>query len=231
MSEPTSGAQAADPTRRGAGREDGMAAPEDTGAGTRSGAAGDTAAGTHTGSGTGPRTDTDTGTRSPAATGTGAGAGSDRATGAPGGIPDGAPGGMPGAGAAGGDAGAPGPTTPGVGTGPGTATGSGSGGPSARDGGVTTERGEGQERLVPRDRADAYASRWDAVKGTFVDEPRRAVAEADALVGELLDDMERLFREQRRSLEQGLDADETSTEDLRLALRRYRSFFDRLLSL
>jgi hypothetical protein len=89
---------------------------------------------------------------------------------------------------------------------------------------------DGRERLVPRDRADAYGSRWDAVKGTFVDEPRQAVAEADQLVGELLDELQALFRKQRQSLEHGLDADETSTEDLRLALRRYRSFFDRLLS-
>lgn len=89
---------------------------------------------------------------------------------------------------------------------------------------------ESRERLLPEDHAASYGSRWDAVKGTFVDEPREAVAQADALVGELLDELETLFREQRRSIEQGLDADETSTEDLRTALRRYRSFFERLLA-
>ena len=89
---------------------------------------------------------------------------------------------------------------------------------------------ERRERLIPEDRAASYGSRWDAVKGTFVDEPREAVAQADALVGELLDELETLFREQRRSIERGLDADETSTEDLRMALRRYRSFFERLLA-
>ena len=86
------------------------------------------------------------------------------------------------------------------------------------------------ERLVPQDRAEAYSSRWDQVKSGFVDEPRQAVGEADALVGELLDEMQALFAEQRRRLEHGLDADTTSTEDLRLALRRYRSFFDRLVA-
>ncbi len=50
------------------------------------------------------------------------------------------------------------------------------------------------------------------------------------LVGELLDEIQRLFADQRRDLEQGFDHDRASTEDLRLALRRYRSFFDRLLS-
>jgi hypothetical protein len=86
------------------------------------------------------------------------------------------------------------------------------------------------ERLVSAERADSYGSRWDEVKGGFVDEPRQAVAEADALVGELLDELGQLFDRQRRSIEHGLDTDSTSTEDLRMALRRYRSFFDRLLS-
>ncbi len=89
----------------------------------------------------------------------------------------------------------------------------------------------GREQLVSAERAESYGSRWNGVKGTFVDEPRQAVAQADELVGELLGELEGLFREQRRSIEAGLDADETSTEDLRQALRRYRSFFDRLLSL
>lgn len=90
--------------------------------------------------------------------------------------------------------------------------------------------GDTPERLVPRERADDYTSRWDRVKSGFVDEPRQAVGEADALVGELLDEMQALFAEQRRRLEHGLDSDSTSTEDLRLALRRYRSFFDRLVA-
>jgi len=102
---------------------------------------------------------------------------------------------------------------------------------------TTTAAGTGSagsdklERLVPSNRVDEYTSRWDAVKGEFVDEPRQAVAKADKLVGELLDELDQLFRKQRSDLEHGLDRDETSTEDLRLALRRYRSFFDRLLAL
>ncbi len=88
----------------------------------------------------------------------------------------------------------------------------------------------GRERLLSSDRARDYTARWDALKGDFVDEPRRAVAQADGLVGELLDEIQRVFADQRRDLEQGLDHDQASTEDLRLALRRYRSFFDRLLS-
>jgi hypothetical protein len=84
--------------------------------------------------------------------------------------------------------------------------------------------------LVPQQRSAAYSARWDQVKGGFVDEPRQAVAAADQLVSELLEELQELFRKQRHDIEQGLDADETSTEDLRVALRRYRNFFDRLLS-
>ena len=87
-----------------------------------------------------------------------------------------------------------------------------------------------RDRLVPQERTDEYTARWDALKGGFVDEPRQAVAEADQLVRELLDELQEVFRTQRQGLEQGLDADQTSTEDLRVALRRYRSLFDRLLS-
>jgi len=105
------------------------------------------------------------------------------------------------------------------------ATGSGTSTVSAD----TASAGE-RESLVPPDRAAEFAARWNDVKGMFVDEPRQAVQQADALVGELLDDLERLFREQRQDIEQGLENDDTSTEDLRMALRRYRSFFDRLLS-
>ena len=114
-----------------------------------------------------------------------------------------------------------------------TAAGVGAGSAAAHHNGSADASGDDDDRaaLVTRDRADSYSQRWDSVKGEFVDEPRRAVADADALVGELLDELQELFKQQRTQIEQGLDADETSTEDLRLALRRYRSFFDRLLSI
>ena len=64
-----------------------------------------------------------------------------------------------------------------------------------------------------------------------MDEPRKAVNDADALVGELLDELQKIFTEQRKSVVHGLDTDQTSTEDLRVAFRRYRSFFDRLLAI
>jgi hypothetical protein len=84
--------------------------------------------------------------------------------------------------------------------------------------------------LIPPERAEGYNSRWNELKSEFVDEPRRAVRGANELVGEVLDELEELFRSQRADLEHGLDSEQTTTEDLRQALGRYRSFFDRLLS-
>ena len=90
--------------------------------------------------------------------------------------------------------------------------------------------GRARATLIAPERAGAYNSRWNELKGEFVDEPRGAVRGANELVGQVLDELEELFRQQRSALEQGLDSEQTSTEDLRLALGRYRSFFDRLLS-
>ena len=87
------------------------------------------------------------------------------------------------------------------------------------------------DALIAHDRCADYRSRWGVVQGDFIDEHRKAVTDADALVGEILDDLSETFRGQRRSLEQQWADDKSTTEDLRLALRRYRTFFDRLLSL
>jgi hypothetical protein len=78
--------------------------------------------------------------------------------------------------------------------------------------------------------AAAYRTRWSAVQTSFVDEPRKAVAEADSLVAEVMKRLAEGFATERRTLEAQWDRqDRISTEDLRLALRRYRAFFERLL--
>jgi hypothetical protein len=80
--------------------------------------------------------------------------------------------------------------------------------------------------------AAGYRTQWDAIQTGFVDEPRRAVQEADALVALVMKRLSEVFTNERSSLErQWGEGDEISTEDLRVALRRYRSFFERLLSL
>ena len=102
--------------------------------------------------------------------------------------------------------------------------------PSTSEAGTDDAAGRERATLIAPERAEAYNSRWNELKGEFVDEPRRAVRGANELVGQVLDELEELFRRQRSELEQGLDSEQTSTEDLRLALGHYRSFFDRLLS-
>ena len=73
-------------------------------------------------------------------------------------------------------------------------------------------------------------SRWSTVQAGFVDEPRHAVEEADNLVASVMKRLAEGFANERATLEKQWDrGDSVSTEDLRVALQRYRSFFDRLL--
>ena len=87
------------------------------------------------------------------------------------------------------------------------------------------------EPLFAPDRADELRGRWHALQAQFVDDPRETVAEADTLVAELLQELAQGFSDARGKLEgQWSEGDDVSTEDLRLTLKRYRSFFERLLS-
>jgi hypothetical protein len=88
------------------------------------------------------------------------------------------------------------------------------------------------EPLFPSDDANELRSRWDAIQAGFVDEPRKAVEEADSLVALAMKRLAETFANERSQLEGQWDrGDDVSTEDLRVALRRYRSFFGRLLSM
>jgi hypothetical protein len=87
------------------------------------------------------------------------------------------------------------------------------------------------EPLIGDDETRTVQARWEQVQVSFVDEPRRAVEEADTLVAELMQRLADSFAQERKQLEGQWDkGDEVSTEDLRVALQRYRSFFTRLLS-
>lgn len=88
-----------------------------------------------------------------------------------------------------------------------------------------------REPLLPAEQGEGFTSRWQEIQASFVDEPRGSVAEADALVAELMQQLATGFSQERERLEAQWDrGDDVSTEDLRVALTRYRSFFDRLLS-
>lgn len=72
--------------------------------------------------------------------------------------------------------------------------------------------------------------RWTAIQSSFIDEPRRSVAEADRLVEEATGRITERFEQERERLE-GIweSGEDVTTEDLRVTLQRYRAFFDRLL--
>ena len=77
-----------------------------------------------------------------------------------------------------------------------------------------------------------FRTQWHEIQTSFVDEPRQAVEHADELVAQLMQRLAKSFSDQRSSLERQWEKTEkVSTEELRLALRRYRSFFERLLSI
>jgi hypothetical protein len=102
-------------------------------------------------------------------------------------------------------------------------------GPGISQGPAPAGDDQSRERLVTEPLR--YQSRWDDIQAGFVDEPRRSVADADALVAEVIDEITAAFASDRADLEELWSrGDEASTEDLRQAFRRYRSFFQRLLS-
>jgi hypothetical protein len=93
-------------------------------------------------------------------------------------------------------------------------------------------RDEGTEPLLKREELEELKGRWGTIQTEFVDEPRKALEDADRLVAEAIKRLAESFAAQRVNLERVWDrGDGVTTEDLRLTLRRYRSFFDRLLSI
>ncbi|MEU0836775.1 hypothetical protein [Streptomyces sp. NPDC005969] len=93
------------------------------------------------------------------------------------------------------------------------------------------EQGQENEPLLGPEEAEAFQAKWQAVQTAFVDDPQDAVRTADALVAEVMQTLARSFASRKEGLEsQWGRGEEVLTEDLRIALQRYRSFFNRLLS-
>ena len=85
--------------------------------------------------------------------------------------------------------------------------------------------------LLEQGQSEAFLSRWSEVQARFVDDPQGAVRDGDSLVAELLQALAARFAAHKDGLEQSWrGGGEAGTEDLRLALQSYRSFFQRLLS-
>jgi hypothetical protein len=106
----------------------------------------------------------------------------------------------------------------------------------ARAGAADTNRpmrepGDGHSSLFQDTDAAELRKRWSDIQGGFVDEPRKAVEQADSLVADVMKRLAEGFTSERTTLEQQWDrGDNVTTEDLRVALQKYRSFFDRLLA-
>jgi hypothetical protein len=103
--------------------------------------------------------------------------------------------------------------------------------PSAHSATPNIDASEPLAALFTPDVGQGFRSRWDATQIGFVDDPRRAVQQADELVAEVMKSLAQSFADERRQLEAQMTSESTSTENLRVALQRYRSFFQRLLSL
>ena len=92
--------------------------------------------------------------------------------------------------------------------------------------------GDVHEGLFPSGDITRLRNQWTEIQSGFVDEPRNAVKRADSLVGDVLKSLSDTFARERERLESQWDRDgDVTTEDFRVALRRYRTFFDRLLSI
>ena len=95
-------------------------------------------------------------------------------------------------------------------------------------------RGEEQEvrrSLLPPRQVEELRERWTSIQSRFVDEPRKSVEDADKLVLSAIQQLEEVFSSERAGLEkQWTRGEEVSTEDLRVCLQHYRTFFDRLLT-
>jgi hypothetical protein len=85
-------------------------------------------------------------------------------------------------------------------------------------------------RLFDDEATNQLRNRWTDVQSGFVDDPQSAVKTADELVAEVMKQLADGFAKERQGLEERWSrGGDVSTEDLRIALQRYRSFFDRLL--
>jgi hypothetical protein len=83
--------------------------------------------------------------------------------------------------------------------------------------------------LIDEEKVTGFRDRWQNVQTGFVDDPKQAVSQADELVAAVISALATTFAEHKSELEGQWRQGEPATEELRIALRRYRSFFDQLL--
>ncbi|MEU7607181.1 hypothetical protein [Streptomyces sp. NPDC041003] len=103
--------------------------------------------------------------------------------------------------------------------------------PADREAGTGPAQAGTDEPLLGAEDTAEYHKRWSEIQGRFVDDPQDAVTSADALVAEVMQSLARTFSAHKQGLEgQWGQGEQVATEELRLALQHYRSFFNRLLN-
>jgi hypothetical protein len=103
--------------------------------------------------------------------------------------------------------------------------------PIARERGAEAADSGELEPLLGKEEGEQFRERWQSIQASFVDQPRTSVEQADELVAELMQRLAETFAKERKELEAQWSSDEdVDTESHRVALRHYRSFFERLLS-
>ncbi|MEJ8640788.1 hypothetical protein WKI68_03630 [Streptomyces sp. MS1.HAVA.3] len=91
--------------------------------------------------------------------------------------------------------------------------------------------GSDEEPLLGTAETEEYRKAWSEIQGRFVDDPQEAVRSADTLVAEVMQALAGTFSERKQGLEgQWGRGEQVATEDLRVSLQHYRSFFNRLLN-
>lgn len=115
---------------------------------------------------------------------------------------------------------------------PGGATATAGGGEAAAPAEkAATPAEEEPPQLLTTEDEESFRERWQNIQNEFVDDPREAVHKADTLVADVMQTLAATFADHKKNLEeQWNQGEEVNTEDLRMALRKYRSFFNRLLT-
>lgn len=96
---------------------------------------------------------------------------------------------------------------------------------------VTTRKEDEFAPLFEKNEAEQFRSQWLEIQSRFVDDPSVSVKDADELVADVIKNITRTFADKRMAMESQWKSGDVSTEDLRVAIKRYRTFFDRLLTL
>ena len=96
---------------------------------------------------------------------------------------------------------------------------------------TTQSEQQAKERFFSPEQENQFRSRWNEIQIEFVSDPWKSAEDANKLISDMVQTLEKQLSDRRTNLEQGWQQGKPSTEDLRVAIGHYRSFFDRLLAI